>query len=95
MINFFARFCKSLLTNDTNPSIFAVALCYTCLQGCRVIGSCGSDEKVKLAESLGYDGAFNYKTEKSWPEAIKRLAPNGIDCFFDNVSAFIFKLTRF
>ncbi|CAK8689398.1 unnamed protein product [Clavelina lepadiformis] len=55
------------------------------IKGCKVVGCCGSDEKVAFAKSLGFDEVFNYKTEKSWPEAIKRCAPNGIDCFFDNV----------
>ncbi|CAK8689401.1 unnamed protein product [Clavelina lepadiformis] len=56
------------------------------IKGCQVVGCCGSDEKVAFAKSLGFDEVFNSKTEKSWPEAIKRCAPNGIDCFFDNVS---------
>ena len=51
-----------------------------------MVGCCGTDEKVAFAKSLGYDDAFNYKTEKSWPDALKRVAPKGIDCFFDNVS---------
>ena len=49
-----------------------------------MIGSCGSEEKIKYAESIGYDGVFNYKTE-DYDEALKRLAPEGIDCYFDNV----------
>ena len=51
----------------------------------RVIGSAGSDEKVKyLIETLGYDDAFNYKKESPY-DALPRLAPNKIDYFFDNV----------
>ena len=41
---------------------------------------------MKVAKSLGYDAVFNYKTEKSYPDALKRVAPEGIDCFFDSVS---------
>jgi len=55
------------------------------LRGCRVIGSAGSDEKVRfLKEECGFDSAFNYK---SGP-IIKHLneeAPEGIDVYFDNV----------
>jgi NADPH-dependent curcumin reductase CurA len=55
-------------------------------QGCRVIGSAGSDEKCEwLTKELGFDYAFNYKT-RNWNEALKEGAPSGIDCFFDNVS---------
>ena len=49
-----------------------------------MIGSCGSEEKIKFVKSVGYDDAFNYKTEKV-DEALKRLAPKGVDCYFDNV----------
>ncbi|UGY91203.1 NADP-dependent oxidoreductase [Streptomyces gobiensis] len=51
----------------------------------RVIGSAGSDEKVKLlTEEYGFDAAFNYK---SGPVAqqLKAAAPEGIDVYFDNV----------
>jgi NADPH-dependent curcumin reductase CurA len=51
-----------------------------------VIGFAGTDDKVKmLTEELGFDHAFNYKT-KNVTEAIKEAAPNGVDCYFDNVS---------
>nr|CAD7413162.1 unnamed protein product [Timema poppensis] len=53
--------------------------------GCKVIGFAGSNEKVKwLKEELGFDEAFNYKT-KQVSEALKEAAPEGVDCYFDNV----------
>ncbi|CAK7200486.1 hypothetical protein SEUCBS139899_003182 [Sporothrix eucalyptigena] len=53
--------------------------------GLRVIGSVGSDEKLTfITEELGYDAGFNYKKE-SPIDAVKRLAPNGIDIYFENV----------
>ena len=58
--------------------------CYL-FQKCRVVGCCGTEEKIAFAKSLGYDAVFNYKTDKPWSEALKKVAPNGIDCFFDNV----------
>ncbi|OAL54594.1 NAD(P)-binding protein [Pyrenochaeta sp. DS3sAY3a] len=52
--------------------------------GLRVIGSVGSDEKLKfLIGDLGIEG-FNYKTEKA-ADALRRLAPEGIDIYYDNV----------
>lgn len=55
------------------------------IKGCRVIGFAGTDDKVKwLEEELGFDKAFNYKTVDV-PAALKEAAPNGIDCYFDNV----------
>lgn len=51
----------------------------------RVIGSAGSDEKVKLlVEEYGFDAAFNYKNG-SVSEQLKQAAPDGIDVYFDNV----------
>jgi NADPH:quinone reductase-like Zn-dependent oxidoreductase len=37
-----------------------------------------------LTKELGFTSAFNYKKE-SYAEALKRLAPDGIDIYYDNV----------
>ncbi|MGW0210390.1 NADP-dependent oxidoreductase [Streptomyces sp. NPDC003233] len=51
----------------------------------RVIGSAGSDEKVKLlVEEYGFDAAFNYKNGPV-SEQLRAAAPDGIDVYFDNV----------
>nr|DAD23380.1 TPA_asm: hypothetical protein HUJ06_024843 [Nelumbo nucifera] len=56
------------------------------LKGCRVVGSTGSDDKVKLLkEEFGYDDAFNYKKEKDFDDALSKYFPNGIDVYLDNV----------
>jgi NADPH-dependent curcumin reductase CurA len=55
------------------------------LRGCRIIGSAGSPEKVRfLREACGYDDAFCYRDEPV-RSALARLAPGGIDVYFDNV----------
>ncbi|XP_067014138.2 prostaglandin reductase 1 isoform X2 [Anabrus simplex] len=55
------------------------------IKGCKVIGFAGSDEKVKwLLDDLHFDAAYNYKTTDI-QEALKEAAPQGIDCYFDNV----------
>jgi NADPH-dependent curcumin reductase CurA len=54
-------------------------------EGLTVIGSVGSQEKLDfITKELGFDGGFNYKTEKPI-DALKRLAPNGINIYYDNV----------
>lgn len=54
-------------------------------EGLRVIGSVGSDVKLDyIVNKLGFDGGFNYKTEKP-ADALARLAPDGIDIYYDNV----------
>jgi NADPH-dependent curcumin reductase CurA len=56
------------------------------IQGCRVIGIAGSDEKVRwLTEELGFDAAFNYKTTPNVYRKLLTLCPIGIDIYFDNV----------
>ncbi|MFJ9854033.1 NADP-dependent oxidoreductase [Streptomyces sp. NPDC101150] len=52
----------------------------------RVIGSAGSDEKVKLlVEEYGFDAAFNYKHGDDVMGQLRAAAPEGIDVYFDNV----------
>lgn len=54
-------------------------------EGLRVIGSVGSDEKLEfITKDLNFDGGFNYKTEKP-ADALKRLAPDGVDIYYENV----------
>ncbi|MCT9004091.1 NADP-dependent oxidoreductase [Streptomyces sp. NPDC054766] len=51
----------------------------------RVIGSAGSDEKVKLlVEEYGFDAAFNYKNGPV-SQQLREAAPDGVDVYFDNV----------
>jgi NADPH-dependent curcumin reductase CurA len=56
------------------------------IKGCRVVGSTGSDEKVKwLLEEAGIDAAFNYKAVDNLLEELPKQCPDGIDVYFDNV----------
>jgi len=53
--------------------------------GCHVAGSAGTDDKVAyLTDELGFDAAFNYKTEDVY-KAVRATNPNGIDVYFENV----------
>lgn len=54
------------------------------IQGCKVIGLAGTNKKVNWLKEIGFDFAFNYK-EVDITEAIKNCAPEGVDCYFDNV----------
>lgn len=52
-------------------------------EGLRVIASVGDDEKADFVKNeLGADEVYNYKKE-SPADALKRLAPDGIDIFYD------------
>ena len=54
-------------------------------EGLKVIGSVGDARKLKfITDELGFDGGFIYR-EESTKEALTRLAPDGIDIYFDSV----------
>lgn len=50
----------------------------------QVIGSAGSDEKVRWLKEIGFDAAFNYKSAPPVGQ-LREAAPDGIDVYFDNV----------
>ena len=55
------------------------------LSGCKVIGIAGGADKCRyLIEELGFDGAVDYKQGDVYAQ-LKRLCPEGIDVYFDNV----------
>ncbi|TVS18050.1 MAG: NADP-dependent oxidoreductase [Gammaproteobacteria bacterium] len=57
------------------------------IKGCRVLGSAGSDEKVRhLTDDLGFDYAFNYR-EGDLLARLREGAPDGLDVYFDNIGA--------
>lgn len=54
-------------------------------EGLKVIGSVGDDKKAEFCtKELGFDACFNYKKEKP-NDALKRLAPDGFDIYYENV----------
>ena len=56
------------------------------IQGCRVIGTAGSEDKVRhVVDDLGFDTAFNYKTVDDYLAKLQEVCPEGIDVYFDNV----------
>lgn len=62
------------------------------IQGCRVAGTAGSDDKVKLMKSeFGFHAGFNYRESGSLADSIKAVCPNGIDVLFENVGGEIFE----
>jgi len=41
---------------------------------------------VEYLKSIGFDGAYNYKTIGPLKDTLTESCPKGIDMFFDNVS---------
>ena len=66
-------------------SVGSLAAQFAKINGNRVIGSAGSDDKVAwLRDELGLDAAFSYRAGPL-PELLREAAPDGIDVYFDNV----------
>ncbi|MGJ8761761.1 MAG: NADP-dependent oxidoreductase [Polaribacter sp.] len=69
--------------------------------GLNVIGIAGTDEKIDMLKSkFGFDAGINYNTNKDINAEIKKLAPKGVDIYFDNVGgpisdAVLFNINRF
>lgn len=61
---------------------------------CTVIGSCGGPEKCNvIKEKFGFDHAIDYKVADDKDKliaALKEVAPEGIDMYFENVGGFHF-----
>lgn len=56
------------------------------IDACRVVGIAGGAEKCGfLRDTLGLDGAIDYKAETDLAAAIGRECPEGVDVYFDNV----------
>ena len=56
------------------------------LQGARVVGFAGSDEKCEVVEEeFGFDACINYEATEDYTEALAEAAPEGVDGYFDNV----------
>lgn len=74
---------ETMFVSTASGAVGGVVVQLAKLAGLKVIGSAGSDEKVKyLKDDLGIDVAFNYKTTDT-REQLKEHGP--IDVYWDNV----------
>ena len=56
------------------------------LNGCRVVGIAGSDEKIAyIRDELGFDEGINHRTAEDMGAALDDVCPDRIDVYFDNV----------
>jgi len=60
------------------------------IQGAKVVGIAGSDEKCSLLkDQFGFDETVNYKHIKALRKTISGVCPKGVDVYFDNVGGAI------
>ena len=61
------------------------------IYGCRTIGLTSTNEKATICKSkFGFDEVINYRQVNNLSDSLKKIAPNGVDCFFDNVGGIQF-----
>jgi len=60
------------------------------IRGCRVVGVAESNTEASwLLDELGFDAALNHKATANGCGKLKRLCPDGVDVYFDNVGGVI------
>lgn len=77
---------ETLVVSSAAGAVGSIAGSIGKLLGCRVIGLTGSDAKVEfITKELGFDAGINYKKVNDLGGAIRRLAPKGVDMYYENV----------
>ena len=80
---------ETVVVSDAAGAVGSIVGQLAKIQGARVIGTTGSDEKAAYLKTLGFDEASNYKTAPDLHQALTAAAPDGVDCYFDNVGGAI------
>jgi len=81
---------ETVLISSAAGSVGSIAGQLARLQGARVIGLAGTDEKCQYAEnSLHFQHCLNYRSA-NWVGELAEMAPQGLDCLFENVGGAAF-----
>ena len=75
---------ETVFVSGAAGAVGSIAAQLAQLRGARVVGSAGSAEKLEWLRELGVDGVFDYRETRT-RDALRELAPEGIDVYFDNV----------
>ncbi len=81
--------CVSAASGAVGSAVGALAKA----RGCRVVGIAGGKDKCDyVVNELGFNACIDYKehnTPKALHLALKEAAPQGVDCYFENVGGWI------
>ncbi|WP_299180590.1 NADP-dependent oxidoreductase [uncultured Aquimarina sp.] len=84
---------ETIVVSGASGAVGQIVVQIAKIKGCKVIGIAGSDEKTKfLKKTIGVDEVINYKNHSSAKEMsqeLKRVSPEGIDIYYDNVGGYI------
>lgn len=73
-----------VLVNCAGGAVGSLVCQIAKIKGCKVIAFAGEESKLQWLRDIGIDCAVNYKTE-SITAVLKKEAPEGVHCYFDNV----------
>ena len=77
---------ETVFVSAASGAVGAIVCQIAKIKGCRVIGSAGSEDKVRwLREEIGINAAINYRKAADLATTLEEAAPDGIDLYFDNV----------
>ena len=76
---------ETLLVSAASGAVGTMAVQLAKRAGARVIGSTGSADKVAYLKTLGADAVINYRETPDLDAELARLAPVGIQVYFENV----------
>jgi NADPH-dependent curcumin reductase CurA len=77
---------ENVVVSAASGAVGSVAGQIAKLQGCRVVGVAGSDEKCRyVVETLGFDACINRRTQ-NLDHALENACPGGVDFYFDNTA---------
>ncbi|KAM7198412.1 hypothetical protein V8F20_006173 [Naviculisporaceae sp. PSN 640] len=77
---------QTIWINGASGSVGEVVVQLAKMEGLQVIASVSSQDKLNyVLNQLGVDAAFNHRTESSISDALRRIAPDGLDFVFENI----------
>jgi len=77
---------ETLFVSAASGAVGSIVCQIAKLKNCRVVGSAGSQKKIDwLKQEAGVDAALNYREVDDLTDQLRKLCPDGIDLYFDNV----------
>jgi NADPH-dependent curcumin reductase CurA len=81
---------ETVLVSGAAGAVGSIAGQIAKIHGCRVVGTAGTDEKVRwITTELGFDAGYNYKTVSDHRAKLRELCPGGVDVYFDNTGGVV------
>lgn len=75
---------ETIFVNGASGGVGSMVVQMAKAAGAKVIGTCGSDQKIDACRELGCDVVVNYKTGDI-AEAVKPFAPDGVNVYWETV----------